>query len=107
MGGAGSGEARRMTADHTYLEGITNDQFGALLFELASQLHIERQRRIALEAALERAGTLPPGTFDVMAEDPAVLERGRAELDGALRRLMRIMTEAGEPRGPLRKEAPV
>ena len=96
-----------MTADHAYLDRVTHDQFAALLFELASQLHVERQRRIALsEAALQRSGVLAPGALDELAEDRAVLEQGRATLDGSLRRLMRIMTEAGGPRGPLRGEAP-
>ncbi|MBV8913185.1 MAG: hypothetical protein JOZ05_09130 [Acetobacteraceae bacterium] len=94
-----------MNADHAYLEGVSHDKFGALLFELASQLHVERQRRIALETALQRAGVLAPGTLDAMANEPAVLEQGRSALDQALRRLMRIMTETGEPRGPLRDEA--
>lgn len=95
-----------MKADHAYLDHVTHDKFGALLFELASQLHVERQRRIALETALRRAGVLAPDALDAMASEPAVLEQGRTALDGALRRLMRIMTEAGEPQGPLRDEAP-
>ena len=94
-----------MKPDHAYLDSVTHDKLAALLFELASQLHVERQRRIALETALESAGALAPGALDAMADEPAVLEQGRSALDGALRRLMRIMTEAGEPRGPLRDEA--
>ena len=95
-----------MTRDHAYLEGVTPDKFGALLFELASQLHVERQRRIALETVLQRAGILAPGALDALAEEATVLEQGRASLDHALRRLMRIMTEAGDAQGPLRDEAP-
>jgi hypothetical protein len=105
LGGAGSGEAQDMTEDHAYLGAASQDRLGALLFELASQLHVERQRRIALEAALQRAGVLAPGAIDALAADEAVIVTGRDALDGALRRLMRIMTEAGAPAGPLRDEA--
>src|SRR5206468_10745266 len=106
LGGAGGGEAGAMTEDHAYLDATAHDRLGALLFELASQLHVERQRRIALEAALQRAGVLAPGAIDALVEDGAVMGQGRDALDGALRRLMRIMTEAGAPAGPLRDEAP-
>lgn len=92
--------------DHTYLDGVTPDQLGALVFELASQLHVERQRRIALEYALQRAGVIDSTALDAMAADPALLEAGGAALDGALRRLLRIVIETGDPRGPLRSETP-
>ena len=92
------------STDHAYLQDVTPDKMAALLFELASQLHVERQRRIALETALTRAGTLVPGALDTLGEDEAVIEAGRTALDLALRRLLRIMTETGDARGPLRAE---
>ena len=91
--------------DHTYLDGVTHDHVAALVFELASQLHVERRRRITLEALLERAGVLAPGALDAMASDPAVAGAGMAALDVALRSMLRIVTESGNPRGPLRAEA--
>ena len=96
----------REGGDHAYLGRVAPDQLGALIFELASQLHVERQRRIALEAALSRAGVLPSGALDRVAAEAATVETGHAALDASLRRLLRIITEAGEPRGPLRSEAP-
>ncbi len=90
--------------DHAYLDGITPDQLAALIFELASQLHVERQRRIALETVLQRAGTLQAGALDGVADDAEIGEKGRAALDQALRRLLRIVAETGDPRGPLRAE---
>lgn len=91
--------------DHRYLEGVGPDRLAQLLMELASQLHAERQRRIALEVALERAGLLAPGALEAMAGDAEARARAQAELDGGLRRLLRIMAEQGGPRAPLRAEA--
>ena len=91
--------------DHGYLGAATPDQLGALIFELASQIHVERQRRMALEKMLLRSGVLMPGALDALAEDEEVTEEGRAALDVALRRLLRIITETGDARGPLRTEA--
>jgi hypothetical protein len=81
------------------------ERLAGLLFELASQLHVERTRRIALETALERAGLLEPGAADALAEDPALLARAREGLDRSMQGLMRILTEADDPRAPLRGEA--
>lgn len=91
--------------DHTYLTPATTDQVAAMVLELASQLHVERQRRMALEALLLRQGTLDPAALEAMASDEAFLGAARSELDGNLRRLLRIMTETGDPSGPLRSEA--
>lgn len=92
------------STDHSYLQNVTPDRLAALILELASQLHVERQRRIALEAVLERQGILPAGALDGVADDASVLEKGRAELDQAMRHLLRIVTETGDPRAPLRAE---
>jgi hypothetical protein len=91
--------------DHVYLEDVSKDQLAALLLELASQLHVERQRRMALETELHRRGILEPAALDALADDRAFSEAARAALNISLRRLLRIMTEAGDPRGPLRAEA--
>lgn len=91
--------------DHRYLEGIGPDRLAQLLMEVASQLHAERQRRIALEVALERAGLLKPGAIEAMAGEAEARGRAQASLDASLRRLLRIMAEQGGPRAPLRAEA--
>lgn len=41
----------------------------------------------------------------MLAIDEAFLAEGRSALDDSLRRLLRIVTENGDPRGPLRAEA--
>ncbi len=73
-----------------------NAALAALLFELASQLHVERARRIALELAMTRAGALRPDTLARLADDPELHRLTRAALDDAMARLMRVITESGE-----------
>lgn len=73
-----------------------NAALTALLLELASQLHVERARRIALELAMARAGTLAPDATARLADDPEFRRLTRAALDDAMARLMRVVTESGE-----------
>jgi hypothetical protein len=91
--------------DHLYLEGVEPDRLAALLLELTAQLHVERQRRMALEEVLTRRGLLVREDVEALARDADFLAGSQDALDGALRRLIRIMAEAGDPRGPLRPEA--
>ena len=88
--------------DHVYLEAVAPDKLAALIFELSSQLHIERRRRIALEAMLERAGVIERSAIDCLSGDGEIAARGDVELDQAMLRLLRIVSEAGAPQGPLR-----
>ena len=91
--------------DHQYLTPASVDQVAAMVLELAAQLHVERQRRMALEALLVCQGVLDAAAPEAMAADEPFLAAARAELDASLRRLLRIMTETGDPSGPLRAEA--
>ena len=43
-----------MTRDHRRLSNASIDQVAAMVLELGSQLHLERQRRMALENLLVR-----------------------------------------------------
>ena len=90
--------------DHVYLANAAPDQLAALVFELASQLHVERQRRIALEVALAHGGILTPDALDRAQDDKTALAKGRDALDHAVRRMVRIVSEHGDSRTPLRNE---
>jgi len=79
------------------------DTVVALVMELAAQLHEERARRIALEAALEQAGVLAPEATATPSE--VAQQRTTDALDTAMAGLMRIMAESGPPQHPIRKEA--
>jgi len=80
------------------------ERLAGLVFELASQLQVERSQRIALELALERAGVLKPDAVAAVAGDVELRRRSGAELDQAMEKLLRVLTESADPRGPLRGE---
>lgn len=69
-----------------------NAALTAMLLELASQLHVERARRIALELALDRGGAVASGAIAALADDPEFRRRSQAALDEAMGRLTRVMT---------------
>ena len=81
------------------------EQLTALVFELASQLHVERVRRLALEVALERSGALAPDAVQAAAGDARLAARGAAALERAMAGIMRVLTEGGDPRSPLRAQS--
>lgn len=78
----------------------------ALVLELAAQLHVERTRRLALEAALSERDVLAPAQIEAAGERPAVREATARAADEAVRRLLRILAESSNERTPLRAEAP-
>jgi hypothetical protein len=81
------------------------DRLAAVVFELAAQLHVERQRRMALETLLVAKGFAPAAELEALAEDPRFLVTTRAAADRSLRKIMRILTEDGDKRRPLRGES--
>lgn len=78
------------------------EHVAGLVFELASQLHIERVQRIALEIALVQAGVLDARTLQQLAGDTELRRRSSAELDQSMAKLMRVLTEHADARAPLR-----
>jgi hypothetical protein len=75
-------------------------RLAALVFELASQLHVERAHRTALEQALLAAGVITPellGQAEVEARDAT-----SQALDRSVRALIRVMAESDDARLPLR-----
>jgi hypothetical protein len=86
--------------------GLDSSRLAALIFELASQLHIERSRRLALEAVLVRRGVLAAAEIDALAEDPAWRRQASEAADLAVRKLLLVLAESDDARAPLRAEAP-
>jgi|JRYD01.1.fsa_nt_gb hypothetical protein len=85
-------------SDGPQMPGVAPDNaaLAALLFELASQLHVERSRRLALELLLARGVAPAPAALAALASDPEFRQRSQQELDAAMAGLMRVMTgEAG------------
>jgi len=85
---------------------LDNDRLAALVFELASQLHIERTRRLALEAALAQRGIVAPTDIETAAGNVAFREEAGKAADVAVRKLLRVLSESPNERAPLRAEAP-
>jgi len=83
------------------------ERLTGLVFELASQLHVERARRIALEAVLQKAGLLSDAAIEEAGAAPDTRAATAAALDRAMFGLMRVLTESADPRAPLRKEGNV
>ena len=81
------------------------DRMAGLIFDLAMQLHVERQRRMALETVLARRDAGVAAEIAALAEDTAFLAGTRAELDRSLRAMMRVIGESGPAEAPLRDEA--
>lgn len=78
------------------------ERLAGLVFELASQLHAERARRIALEHALVSAGVLTADAVEAAA--PTARAEASAALDRSIDGLLRVMAESADPRTPLRHE---
>jgi hypothetical protein len=77
-------------------------QLAGLVFELASQLHVERAQRVALQVALERAGLVDSATLLALAADPELRRRDRELLEESIAKLLRVLTEEADPTRPLR-----
>ncbi|MDB5366885.1 MAG: hypothetical protein JWM77_2812 [Rhodospirillales bacterium] len=84
---------------------LDSGRLAALVFELASQLHAERSARIALEAALIRAGITTEIEINQAAEAPLTRETVAAALARSMLKLMRVLRESDDPRTPTRHEA--
>ena len=90
----------------TFFDDAEDDTLAALVMDLAAQLHIERQRRLALEEALTRSGAIDPAAIAALVDDAAFQAKTARALDKSQARLIRIITEHGDRTGPLRAEAP-
>lgn len=85
---------------------LDNATLAGLVFELASQLHIERTRRLALEAALAAQGVVLPAAIESAGATVAFREAAGNAADASIRKLLRVLAESPDERAPLRGEAP-
>jgi hypothetical protein len=79
------------------------EQLTGLVFELASQLHVERAQRVALQAALEKAGLFDAATLQALALDPEVQRRNHDLLEESISKLLRVLAEDTDARRPLQE----
>lgn len=78
----------------------------ALVLELAAQLHVERSRRLALEAALSERHVVEPKHVSAAGDTAEVRAATARAADDSVRRLLRVLSESPNQRAPLRAEAP-
>ncbi|MEO1104096.1 MAG: hypothetical protein AAFW98_10265 [Pseudomonadota bacterium] len=90
--------------DLTFFRDPDLDKLAAVVFDLSAQLHVERHRRMALEAALIADGSISREKIDALADDEAFMGEARAALDASQARLFAILKERGDRRTPLRAE---
>jgi hypothetical protein len=90
---------------HPEFGGLDNAALGALVLELASQLHVERTRRLALEAALADAGLVTPATIETTGGQAALREQAAKAADQSIRKLLRVLSDSKDERVPLRAES--
>jgi hypothetical protein len=84
---------------------LDSAQLGALVFELASQLHLERTRRLALEAALVERGVVTAADIEAVGASAAFRHESGEAADLAVRKMLRVLSESADERVPLRAEA--
>ena len=90
--------------DLNFFDDPNLDRTVGLVFELASQLHVERQRRMALETLLLDKNIIKKNDMDTMTVNTDFMAISNQNLDQSLRQLMRVITEKGDETGPLRAE---
>jgi hypothetical protein len=83
-----------------------NAALAGLIFELASQLHVERSRRQALEAVLAGKGIVSTEEIEGAAENSGYRQAVEAALDQSIRKLLLVLSEGTDARTPLRAEVP-
>lgn len=81
------------------------DRLAGLVFELAAQLHVERQHRMALETALVGNGLVLRSHLDELAGDEQFLGNVRTALQESQEQLLAILLEIDDARHPLRDRA--
>jgi hypothetical protein len=91
-----------MTAETTYFPDPHLDRTLRLVWQLAGELQVTRQRLAALEAVLARTGAVPAGAVDDFHPHPSEAEALRRHRDGYVDRLARVVAEHGPAEHPLR-----
>lgn len=93
-----------MTEEFDYFAEPLVGRLFDLVLQMATELHVTRQRLRALEALLVRNGSLAGGAVDgfvPLPDEQQVLDHQRDEFMG---RLLRILTESGPAEHPLRDQ---
>lgn len=89
-------------AELTIFSDAATDRLAGLVFELAAQVHVERQHRMALEALLLRCGLVSQTELDELSGDDDFMTAVRDALRESQDQLLAILLETDDARHPLR-----
>ena len=93
-----------VNAEFEYFDNPHISKLVDLLLQLATELHVTTNRVQALEMLLVRSGTLTEGQLDDFDADDGERRVMDQRLEQMMRRLLRIITEAGPAEHPLREQ---
>lgn len=90
--------------EFTYFPDAQIDRVVGLLWQVAQEVHVTRQRTLALEELLVERGVIEAGALD--AYQPSAEATARLEADGAelMERLIRTISETDDHRAPMRDQ---
>lgn len=89
-------------AELTIFSDPATDRLAGLIFELAAQLHVERQGRMAIETILLRRGLVSQPELDELVGDDDFAADVRDALRESQDQLLAILVETDDARHPLR-----
>ncbi|WP_433533158.1 hypothetical protein ACQPYA_14745 [Micromonospora sp. CA-263727] len=93
-----------MSSEFDYFDDPRFGKLFDLVLQLSTELHVTRQRLLAVEALLVRRDVLGAGDVDGFEPSHDEQQLLGAERDALLARLMRILTEDGPAEHPLRDQ---
>jgi hypothetical protein len=93
-----------MTREVHYFSDPQLDRAMGLIMQLAAELHVTTQRLHALEQILVAKGALAAGELDAFQPDGEQRKHLESVRDGAMERILRVLTEDGPAEHPLRDE---
>jgi hypothetical protein len=93
-----------MTREVHYFSDPQLDRAMGLIMQLAAELHVTTQRLHALEQMLVANGALAAGELDAFQPDVEQRKHLESIRDGAMERILRVLTEDGPAEHPLRDE---
>lgn len=93
-----------MTREVHYFADPQLDRAVGLIVQLAAELHVTTQRLHALEQILVEGGALASGVVDAFEPNAQQREHLETLRDGAMERILRVLTEDGPAEHPLRDE---
>lgn len=91
-------------SEFRYLGPEETDTVVSLVWQLAQELHVTRQRLLVLEDVLAESGVLGTDAVEEHAPGSAARVRLAQDKERLLGRLVRVLTETDDHRAPMREQ---